>query len=317
MGDLTPEPEAGLGPRDETGGGLTVPLKPAEVEQARSMTWSAPVSGTRSSNTLTSCRLPGEASMNVGMLPRRSSKACNFTAASARWKRARGKTDRPGSMVVKSSAQAVLSRSIPKSPSACLSRAVRITHWAKSAWCASRVSRWPWAASWATPARGNPCDRASGTGRAGRSRCRAGSPRPSAVRTTCCGTCRESRPRTDGTECPSACARAKSRGSWPWNKFASGHAHHYQLGVNDIWKCPVQVTSDLSGSACPFRARPCNGRRMGVPQGFSSLPVGDPIVVAGTERLEASGRAGSTPRPQPRGATHRACPSMASAEGTG
>ncbi len=50
---------------------------------------------------------------------------------------------------------------------------------------------------------------------------------------------------------------------------------------------------------------------MGVPQGFSSFPVVEPMVVADTESLEASGRAGSTPRPQPCGATRRAFPSMA------
>ena len=30
--------------------------------------------------------------------------------------------------------------------------------------------------------------------------------------------------------------------------------------VNNIWKCPVQVTSELSGVACPLQARWSNGR---------------------------------------------------------
>src|SRR4030042_1056984 len=60
----------------------------------------APGSGTSRSRAWTSCSLPSETWMKLGMLPRRSSSVCIFTAALVVRKCAQGTTDRHRSMVV-------------------------------------------------------------------------------------------------------------------------------------------------------------------------------------------------------------------------
>src|SRR6476661_492425 len=69
------------------------------------------------SSTLTSCILPSEMWMKVGIDPRRSSSVCNFTAALVERNGAHGNIDRHRSMVVASRAYTVLASSTPKSSS--------------------------------------------------------------------------------------------------------------------------------------------------------------------------------------------------------
>jgi hypothetical protein len=59
------------------------------------------------SSAWTSCSLPLDMWMKLGMLPRRSSSVCIFTAALVERKRAQGNTDRHRSMVVESSSGAI------------------------------------------------------------------------------------------------------------------------------------------------------------------------------------------------------------------
>src|ERR1035437_8442750 len=66
---------------------------------------------------LTSCILPSEMWMKVGIDPRRSSNVCSFTAALVERNGAHGNIDRHRSMVVASRAYTVLASSTPKASS--------------------------------------------------------------------------------------------------------------------------------------------------------------------------------------------------------
>ena len=47
---------------------------------------------------------------------------------------------------------------------------------------------------------------------------------------------------------------------FPVPTVAPADGRDVRANVNNIWKCPVQVTSELSGVACPLQARWSNGR---------------------------------------------------------
>jgi len=82
---------------------------------------------------LRSRSLPSLMWMNEGILPRRSSSVCSFTAALVVRNGAHGNSDRDRSRVVESRAQAVLVGSTPNGSSAYSVRAMPIRRWAKSA----------------------------------------------------------------------------------------------------------------------------------------------------------------------------------------
>src|SRR5208283_3533234 len=67
----------------------------------------APGSGSSRSSAWTSCSLPSETWMKLGILPRKSSRVCIFTAALVVRKCAQGKTDRHRSIVVESRADGI------------------------------------------------------------------------------------------------------------------------------------------------------------------------------------------------------------------
>ena len=81
------------------------PMEPREIDVSTVHDMRrAPGSGGSRSRAFTSCSLPSEMWIKLGILPRRSSRVCIFTADLVVRKCAQGNTDRHRSMVVESKA---------------------------------------------------------------------------------------------------------------------------------------------------------------------------------------------------------------------
>src|ERR1035437_4656592 len=98
------EHDVGFGTPDEEGRGEREDVEALEIHVAAIHGVDAPASGRIWSSMLTSCTLPSVIPINVGILPRRSSKVCILTAALCLRNLARGNSERHRSMVVESSA---------------------------------------------------------------------------------------------------------------------------------------------------------------------------------------------------------------------
>jgi hypothetical protein len=107
--------EIRLGARNEEGTREMQAIQASEVDMAPIHDMIAPASGVSKSSACTSCNLPSETWMKLGMLPRKSSSVCILTAALAFRKCAHENTDRQRSMVVESRAYSVLDDSSLKS----------------------------------------------------------------------------------------------------------------------------------------------------------------------------------------------------------
>jgi len=106
-----------LGARDEEASHLIERIEPLEVQVTPIHDVEGAASISSRSSTLTSCILPSEMWMKVGIDPRRSSSVCNLTAALVERNGAHGNIDRHRSMVVASRAYTVLASSRPKASS--------------------------------------------------------------------------------------------------------------------------------------------------------------------------------------------------------
>src|SRR5208337_4706526 len=84
------------------------------------------------SRTLTSCHLPSEIWIKLGIAPRKSNSVCSLIAALVERNGAHGNSVRHRSMVVESNAYTVLSSSRPNGSVAYNRRAMRIKAWANS-----------------------------------------------------------------------------------------------------------------------------------------------------------------------------------------